>query len=300
MDILVILLFAFAIAVVMGFGIVNVIDKKISNVAVNIPPIEIPRHTVVVQLSERDSKNIDNIKNITCDAKVERIKETKKVKQEDTESEISTETSTDVDVDIDVDIDAEVNVEVEDKTINKIRKKVEHFASEELNKKLNKELDQGQSVLQKEIFNFIDNPNRTNEVNYDVILKDDKNYRPPKAVIPKPTPFKSGQYLKCENASIGEKVQKGQKYQIPNQLQCGQDDNVSPEDYYKKKYRPPIARIGPYKMKGANYADYNNYVSPYDLNLSIVPRNNLKESANKIPRGINYVFNDSPANKRDL
>jgi len=66
------------------------------------------------------------------------------------------------------------------------------------------------------------------------------------------------------------------------------------------EYKTQVSRMGPYKMYAANYSDYNTYVSPYDINRTIVPRNDEKIKKQPIPKGSNYSFSNSPALKRDL
>jgi hypothetical protein len=39
-----------------GFNIVNLIDKKISNISVNIPKIEIPKQNIVLNISEEGGR----------------------------------------------------------------------------------------------------------------------------------------------------------------------------------------------------------------------------------------------------
>lgn len=80
-DIILILAFATVVALIIGFNIVSVVDNKISNVSVNVPPIQLPGIVVKIQREsgdysvyagtlERDEKpdmnireGFDNIKN---------------------------------------------------------------------------------------------------------------------------------------------------------------------------------------------------------------------------------------------
>lgn len=60
LDIFIIILFVITVSIIIGLSVVNMIDKKISNISVNIPPLKVPKQTVVVKFGEN---------HIQCDAK---------------------------------------------------------------------------------------------------------------------------------------------------------------------------------------------------------------------------------------
>lgn len=63
-DIFFIILFIFAVSFTIGFSVINMIDKKISNVSINIPPLQSP--TITLSVSEQDK---DKINIYTCNNK---------------------------------------------------------------------------------------------------------------------------------------------------------------------------------------------------------------------------------------
>ncbi len=65
-SIFLIILFAIIATFLIGLGIINLIDKKISNVAVNIPPIKITQPNLRLTVSKED---VDKIKLCSCENK---------------------------------------------------------------------------------------------------------------------------------------------------------------------------------------------------------------------------------------
>ena len=60
-----IILFVITVSVIIGLSIVNVVDKKLSNVSINIPPVKIPETKIVVNICESSKRKLDvNAKSI--------------------------------------------------------------------------------------------------------------------------------------------------------------------------------------------------------------------------------------------
>ena len=59
MDIFFIVLFVITITIIVGLNIVTMIDKKISSISVNIPPLNIPEHKMYISIDE-------NMRNMLC------------------------------------------------------------------------------------------------------------------------------------------------------------------------------------------------------------------------------------------
>jgi len=59
LDIAIIIVFVITLSILFGLSIVNVIDKKISNVSVNIPPIKVPKQNLTIKLKCDESTRID-------------------------------------------------------------------------------------------------------------------------------------------------------------------------------------------------------------------------------------------------
>lgn len=58
LNIILIFLFVLVAVALIGFGIINLIDRKISNVAVNIPPIKITQPNLTLTVSKEDANKI--------------------------------------------------------------------------------------------------------------------------------------------------------------------------------------------------------------------------------------------------
>jgi hypothetical protein len=71
LDIFFIFILVVSLSYIFGTNIVSLIDKKISNVSINIPPIEIPKSNVIVNVNcdknkpEVNIENSDNIEHFT-------------------------------------------------------------------------------------------------------------------------------------------------------------------------------------------------------------------------------------------
>uniref|UniRef100_A0A6C0AD67 Uncharacterized protein n=1 Tax=viral metagenome TaxID=1070528 RepID=A0A6C0AD67_9ZZZZ len=62
-DILIIILFFMSFAILLGLKIVSVIDRKINNISVNIPPIKVPETKVIIKESSfKENKENNAIK----------------------------------------------------------------------------------------------------------------------------------------------------------------------------------------------------------------------------------------------
>ena len=53
LDTLFICLFMVIIAIIIGINIISMIDKKISNVSVNVPPVNVPKSTIIINLEKQ-------------------------------------------------------------------------------------------------------------------------------------------------------------------------------------------------------------------------------------------------------
>ena len=233
LDIFIMILFLFTMSITLGLSVTSVIDKKISNVAINIPPIKLPPQTIVVKI---DSEKKDKI---------------------------------------------EYKINNSNKTDKSNENKIETFDNTTKNS--------------------IDNPNKNNIVEYD----DSSNIliSKPLGIVPekKTTQFENNiKFKKC-----GKKKEDTRTKKKHNVITCNDEIKQNYQhEFYNSKYKPQIAKINGYKMVGFNYSDYNNNLSPYKINFSIVPRKRKKEqicrSIKCLPKGFNYVFDDSPAIKKDL
>lgn len=57
-DFIIILIIGIILSIILGFGVVSVIDNKINNVSINIPPISVPQPTIIVKIDKQISNSI--------------------------------------------------------------------------------------------------------------------------------------------------------------------------------------------------------------------------------------------------
>jgi len=56
-DIILLFILAISVSMIIGYNIVHIIDKKISSVNINIPPINVPKPCVTVRINEKGDKH---------------------------------------------------------------------------------------------------------------------------------------------------------------------------------------------------------------------------------------------------
>lgn len=125
--------------------------------------------------------------------------------------------------------------------------------------------------------------------------------------------------MACQNSSISQRYIDGTKKIVPNRIQCGQDNKLTAENYYKI-HQVPRSWLEDYRMLGSNYSDYTNAVEPSNVGVRILPKSDFGDFPGNdttpetltgpldrppvteqqyIPVGMNYVFEDTPALKRN-
>jgi len=97
-DILLLFIFALIVSIIIGYNIIYIIDKKLSNVTVNIPDINIPKQNIILKLLDNNNKEckyeIINKKQNDQDIKKESEKD---ILSSDSNSDISSELSSELD-----------------------------------------------------------------------------------------------------------------------------------------------------------------------------------------------------------
>ena len=82
------------------------------------------------------------------------------------------------------------------------------------------------------------------------------------------------QAVSCSNSSIAQKYKSGNKTLLPYQIGCGHPNKLTAENYYKTHYKMQVVPIEDYHVRGANYMDYNTYPTPYQTrNMWILSKN---------------------------
>lgn len=288
-DIFFITLFIVVVSIIIGLNIVMVIDKKISNVSVNIPPLKVPEANIILNVSKDDNEKIiikacgENIK-----TKLEQNKNT-------------TQQSIMSDIDID-------------------KPNLEKFTVSDA-----QEVNQYKE-LKDELFKESDNFNDTSVCTNDIPVPDIPKYankKPEKSIMVSDDPpietYRKGRlekayitaldfgwdppkhYVSCANSSIANQYKTGNKSLLPNQVSCGNPNKLTAENYYKTHYRMQVVPIEDYHVRGANYMDYVSFPTPYQTRYMRILSQNTKglppdqTKYKNIPIGANYAFHNTPA-----
>lgn len=291
-DTFFIILFAIVVATIIGLNIVNVVDKKISNVSVNIPPINIPKQNIILSVDDKDQNKLSVC---ACDIPDQ--------DRHQTQTEIKPNNSNLL----------PLNNDNKDRVEGFIVHDAQDFHHYDENKeKTSKKPDNYDKEKMK-------NPEKDCIIDYDkeFVKEDDfqirvTNHDPPqkyeKGKLDKSYVCSGdfgwqapNQYVSCANASIAEQYKGGKKMIIPNQISCGHPNKLTAENYYKTFYKRFAIPIEDYKIRGYNYQDFLDYPTPYQVRTMRILSTNTKglpPEATKyknIPVGYNYTFHNTPA-----
>ena len=104
--------------------------------------------------------------------------------------------------------------------------------------------------------------------------------------------------MSCSNSSINNpcKIVPSPQQVLPHQIECGCPNVLTGENYYKSHLYGKCVKVGNYYVKGANYPDYSDYVSPEKSNIRLLSQNTKglppdQMKVRNIPQGSNYAFN---------
>lgn len=111
----------------------------------------------------------------------------------------------------------------------------------------------------------------------------------------------SSYFVSCANSSINDKFVNNGIPIIANDIGCNKPNGLTAENYYKTFYRKQVVPIEDYKIKGYNYSDFNEFISPYRMSGLRILSNNTKglppDAMNNkhLPEGSNYAFPNTPS-----
>jgi hypothetical protein len=112
-------------------------------------------------------------------------------------------------------------------------------------------------------------------------------------------------YVACSNSSIDDKFRTGETKVKPYKVSCGFPNGVTSQNFYKYSYKAQPAYLEDYAIRGANYANYTDYVHPAKSDVWILSQNTKglppdQTKYRNIPTGQNYAFYGSPAMRLPL
>jgi hypothetical protein len=286
-DYFFIILFIITSSIMIGFYIINIINKKLDNIQINKCkpcPTIVPK--IIVNVCDKSKNKIDAM------IKDTRIKD------------ISNNSS---------------NV----KNIKTTDKVVEKFIVADANDFHNYDKHKKEALKESNTFDDekIDNPLEKDKVDYDVD-KDDKDFyigmqydfKPKKGTAAKKKDKKDKklyfsnadfgwespkQTVSCANSSISQQYKTGDKSLKPYQIDCNKPNLLTAENYWKTEHKIPIIPLEDHMVLGANYMDYTNWVEPTKIDFRLLSQTTKglpeNERHKSIPVGFSYGFHNTPA-----
>lgn len=103
--------------------------------------------------------------------------------------------------------------------------------------------------------------------------------------------------MSCSNSSIANSCKTIPQRVLPYPISCQCPNILTGENYYKSHLYGQCAKVkvDDYYVKGANYPEYSDYISPEKSNIRILSQNTKglppdQMKYRNIPQGSNYVF----------
>ncbi|MBA42562.1 MAG: hypothetical protein CMF62_00950 [Magnetococcales bacterium] len=286
------------VSLIIGFNIVSLIDKKINNISVNVPPFKVPEPKVVVKMCE----NFDQISKNKEDKENKENKENKEDKKDNNKVDPLKPNNFDGELN-EIAIErgykdrtpSDLNNPEKDDIVNYVEDDDEQRP---LNQTKHTMLDKANRLLKLQGMDEVDDIGGVNKI-WDY---DGSGARP----------SESGRYIDagdfgyqlprvmkaCQNSSISQKFISGKNKIKPFQTACNQRNGLTAENYYKTHFETPRLWLEDYKTLGYNYSDYDKSANPYNTKYKILPvgKKAYKPEKNRyIPQAKNYVFGNSPA-----
>ena len=263
LDTFFIILFIVVVSVIIGLNIVHVVDKKISDVSINVPETKVYVNICEdskgkIKVDFKDGINKKNVENfIVSDAQdFHNYKDHRK----------------------------------------KTEKEINIFNHEKIDIPLDKDkVDYDKDKDDRDFYTGIQYDFRPRKA------KKDNDERKKKAYV-SDVDFGwevPRQVVSCANSSISQQFKTGKKSLMPFQIDCRRPNKLTAENYYKTHYKAQIIPIEDHLVRGHNYLNYTNWVEPTKIDYRILSQSTKglpnRESAKHIPVGWNYGFHNTPA-----
>ena len=295
LDMIFIAILMITVSIIFGMNIISLIDRKISNVSINIPPIKVPQPHVTVHIHKnKNDINVDSNTEVTVIDDKKKQKKNKKRDKVDKHENFAGNIGKISKV-------HGIGLDVNNSASNILGPNKDDIVdyTKNINNNKNKDNDGDNDVD--------DNENKDNDGDNDVddneniskVLNDGSVIISLKNAKGKDDyNAKENKQLSC-NKFISKKFTYGNKQMKARNIDCG--SKITPQNFYKH-YKPVIAHMNDPKMMGSNYGDYNNNVSPQDLGRRLLPNHNKKlyphhSKIDKLPKGMNYIFENTPSFK---
>jgi len=294
-DLFFIILLVVVVSIIIGLNIAKLVDNKINDVAINIPTIKVPKPEIIIQVSKNDKNKF-----VVCSANSANEYQDNKNKSP-TKALVHKEKFTVADAH-----DFHNYDKIKNDTINKYSDKdfkdQNHIQNVVMRRK---------KIASTSNTKHLNQNNDSNDVKERCkIIKDEIGH--PRIIYPsKPvvrvqedgksyvTDYDFGfegptTYISCANSSIAEKWKTGKKSLLPYQIGCNKPNKLTAENYYKVHNKIQVIPIIDYHIRGHNYMEYINSMSPYKIDYRILSQstkglNPLETQKKNIPEGYNHV-----------
>jgi len=283
-DLFIIILLVVVISVIIGLNISKLIDNKINNVAINIPTIKVPNPTITLQVTKNDKDNF-----VVCS------------KNDQTRLQVKTNAKQ-----LFPSLDAEHDKEHFTVADAHDFHNYERIRNDTIKRYNNKDFKDQEEYLENGSSDKMKNDSKDRcEIMKDEIGHSRTIY-PGKPVIRVNenggsylTAYDFGfearpHYTSCSNKSIAQKWKTGKKSLIPYQTSCNKPDKIAGKKYYKVHNKIQIAPMIDYHIRGHNYMNYINSITPYNIDKRILSQTTkgispVERRRINIPEGANHV-----------
>lgn len=258
-DMFMLIIFIITISIIIGLNIVALIDKKIGNVSINIPPIKIPN--IIVNM-DKDMKG---------DYSVSLQSPQNTSKQEHFDSNLSIEPYQ-IDNTDKINYTSQVVPSKKSEIILPVDTK-ENI--KQIENKINEQIIQGD----------MNDPDDFDKIMYDGSKFTDSNVLTIDDIPDKNKKRK----IVCLNESLNNRFVTGKEQLKPYSIGCNQKttDEINPADYYKKVYNNHIMPMDDKMTAGYNYSEYSSMMKPFEIGKRLWSKpDNIK----LIPQGNGYFF----------
>ncbi len=284
LDTFFIIIFLVVSSIIIGLNVVSVVDKKLGNVSVNVPPIKIPNIYVSVCEGSKGKINV-YVSDKSSHTTEKKPHNNTKNKEQETEPFIVADAQ-----------DIHNYDKLKEKTLqmsnNYDKDKIETPGADTI-------VDYDKDYIEDDKFSIRttyndrkmqDRQEQTKKSQQTYLSRADFGFEPPLMAV------------SCANSSIAEKWKSGKKMIQPWQISCDKPNKLTAENYYKTEYNIPVVPMEDTKVRGHNYMDYASAVHPGKIDFRILSQSTKglspdKKDFREIPVGPNYAFHNTPAMK---
>jgi len=282
-DTFFIIIFLVVSSIIIGLNVVSVVDKKLGNVSVNVPPVKIPKTNIYVNVCEGSKGKI----HVSISDNYDKGNQyDKSDKQEQKQEPFIVADAQDI------------------HNYDKLKQKTLQMSNDYDKDKIETPgadtiVDYDKDYIEDDKFSIRttyndrkmqDRLEQTKKSQQTYLSRADFGFEPPLMTV------------SCANSSIAQKWKSGKKMIQPWQISCDKPNKLTAENYYKTEYSIPIIPMEDTKVRGYNYMAYSSAVHPGKIDFRILSQSTKglspdKKDFREIPEAPNYAFHNTPAMK---